>query len=36
MNNQVGYSLWFIKNCQDSIKLSNSNDVLVAFAWAHD
>ena len=25
-----------IDNWRDSLKLSNSNDVLVSFAWAHD
>ena len=31
-----GYSNETITNWRDSIKLSKSNDVLVAFAWAHD
>ena len=36
IGNDFGYSSTSIKNWRDSIKLSNSNDVLVAFAWAHD
>ena len=31
-----GYNNDTITNWRDSIKLSKSNDVLVAFAWAHD
>jgi hypothetical protein len=36
IGNDFGYTSSSIKNWRDSIKLSNSNDVLVAFAWAHD
>ena len=31
-----GYSNEIITNWRDTIKLSKSNDVLVAFTWAHD
>ena len=36
LQNGHGYSNETITNWRDSIKLSKSNDVLVAFAWAHD
>ena len=36
LDNGHGYSNESITNWRDSIKLSKSNDVLVAFAWAHD
>ena len=36
LQNGHGHSNESITNWRDSIKLSKTNDVLVAFAWAHD
>ena len=35
-NNQIVYPTSSVHSCGESLKLSGTNDVLVAFAWAHD